>query len=229
MQTKLLEVTRIGSTLAGVIDLPPHLRPEPGQFLPCQKVSDSPEILVTNLFRVIGKREKLTLGALPEGWSPGDHLMVLPPQGVGFQLPPIARRVGLLAFELSPERLLPLSHLALAQGAAVTLFYDVQPTDGFLDWVPSAVEVTPVSMLPENFAWLDYLAVDLNLGDLEALSALFEGSKPSFEGQVLLRTAMPCRGLGVCGVCAVNTTRGWRLACKDGPVFPLLEVLYVAQ
>jgi len=35
---------------------------------------------------------------------------------------------------------------------------------------------------------------------------------------------MPCGGLGDCGLCAVDLKRGWKLACKDGPVFDLNEL-----
>ena len=48
-------------------------------------------------------------------------------------------------------------------------------------------------------------------------------------GQVLVRTDMPCRGIGECGLCAVRTTRGWQHACTDGPVFQLKELHHVAQ
>jgi hypothetical protein len=36
---------------------------------------------------------------------------------------------------------------------------------------------------------------------------------------------MPCAGLADCGVCAVELRRGWKLACKDGPVFDLRDIL----
>jgi NAD(P)H-flavin reductase len=36
--------------------------------------------------------------------------------------------------------------------------------------------------------------------------------------------AMPCSGLADCGVCAVPARRGYKLACKDGPVFDLDEL-----
>jgi dihydroorotate dehydrogenase electron transfer subunit len=37
-------------------------------------------------------------------------------------------------------------------------------------------------------------------------------------------TPLPC-GTGLCGACAFETRRGWRLACKDGPFFQLGEAL----
>ena len=41
--------------------------------------------------------------------------------------------------------------------------------------------------------------------------------------QVLLEEGMAC-GTGICYACAVQTRRGMRLVCKDGPKFELLQV-----
>jgi dihydroorotate dehydrogenase electron transfer subunit len=40
--------------------------------------------------------------------------------------------------------------------------------------------------------------------------------------QVLLEEGMGC-GTGICYGCAVETKRGMRLVCKDGPMFELRE------
>jgi dihydroorotate dehydrogenase electron transfer subunit len=40
---------------------------------------------------------------------------------------------------------------------------------------------------------------------------------------VLLTPPMPC-GTGACQACAVQTRRGWKLACREGPLFPLAEL-----
>ena len=45
------------------------------------------------------------------------------------------------------------------------------------------------------------------------------------EAQVLLHTPVPCGGVAECGVCAVTLRSGWALACREGPVFALSEVL----
>jgi hypothetical protein len=123
---------------------------------------------------------------------------------------------------------LTLTEAALAQGSSISLFCETIPSKGLLNHVPSRVEVTHISSLTENLDWPDFLAFDIAHHELETLSSLFTGSELPFEGQVLIRTPMPCRGLGDCGVCAVKTPSGWRYACKDGPVFPLSEVLHVA-
>lgn len=208
--------------------LPENCQPHPGQYLPCQNISQEPVILPTNVFRVIGPKGKLCVAPLPANWYPGDGLILLPPQGHGFSLPVSARRVGLLALDDSPARLLTLVEGVLAQDAAVTLFFDALPEGDILSWVPPSVEVVPLTAFHESLDWLDFLAVDINLKNLDELTSLIGDARLNFAGQVLVRTAMPCRGLGACGVCAVKTHQGWRLTCVDGPVFPLKELLHVA-
>ena len=228
MQTKLLEINQIGKERAGILDIPEKYWPQPGQYLPCQRDAGPHDLLPNNLFRVLGPEDRLYLAPLPENWLPGDYIQMLPPQGVGFSLPPTARRIGLLALGDSPLRLLPLLKPALAQNAALVCFWDSQTNQDILHHLPTAVEVAPNASLSENFDWLDYLAVDLDLANRTQLDALFGPLKPPFEGQVLMRTSMPCREIGACGVCAVKTHHGWKLACVDGPVFDLQEVLHVA-
>lgn len=232
MQTrtaKLIEIFNIGEERSGVFDLPSKLWPSPGQYLPCQRIQTEPDVLPTSLFPLISPPDSLALGPIPDSWLPGDRITFLPPQGNGYTLPPTARRVGLLALSLSPAQVLTLAHPALAQYADVSLFFDAhEDQSSLLNHVPSAVEVVPLSALPETLSWLDFLAVEATIPDLEPLSALLPSSHLTFEGQIRIRTAMPCRGMGECGVCGIRTHHGWRMVCSDGPVFPLQEVLHVA-
>jgi NAD(P)H-flavin reductase len=118
---------------------------------------------------------------------------------------------------------------ALEQDATVTLFCDPQPSPDILRRIPSVVEIAPLASLADNLSWPDYLAVDLHRESLPQLDQLLpEGSLP-FEAQALVHTPMPCHGVGECGVCAVETQHGTKLACADGPVFDLEEVLHVAR
>lgn len=229
MPVKLLEISQIGQERAGILDLPQKYWPQPGQYLPCQRLDGPPEILTTHLFRVFGFDNALALGPLPPDWFPGDRLSVLPPKGQGFDLPTSAQRVGLVALDISPTRLLTLVKPALSMNASVALFCDPSLTADIFDRIPPAVEVAAVSDLRDNLNWPDFLAVDLKRESLAELSNILSEKGDRIDGQVLVRTPMPCRGLGECGVCAVRTKQGWQLACKDGPVFPLKELLNVAQ
>ena len=229
MQSKLLEISQIGQERAGILDLPQKYWPQPGQYLPCQRIDGPPEVLTTHLFRVFGFDNTLTLAPLPPDWLPGDKLATLPPKGTGFELPSPAQRVGLVALNVSPSRVLTLVKPALSANASVALFCDPTPSADIFVRIPPAVEVATISDLHENLDWPDFLAVDLEWASLTSLSGILGEKGEPIDGQVLVRTPMPCRGLGECGVCAVRTKKGWRLACTDGPVFPLKELLNVAQ
>ncbi|MBW6466517.1 MAG: hypothetical protein K0B06_08450 [Brevefilum sp.] len=224
----LIEIFQLGSEIGGALDLPEKYWPQPGQYLPCQRVADGSDGLPTHLFRVVGTPDVLNLAPIPQKWSPGDRLVCAPPQGHGFILPRSAQRVGLIPFNVSPARLLSFAGTALSHRAAVSLFYDPPLPADWLDRVPSQVEILPLASLGETPDWPDYLAVDLELSAIPELMDRINNQDLHCEGQALVRTDMPCRGLGECGVCAVHTRRGWRYACVDGPVFPLAEVLYVA-
>lgn len=158
------------------------------------------------------------------GWQPGMQLHLSGPLGRGFTPPPGIRRLALAALGGALERLLPLAGLALHNGAAVAAF-----SDSPLPPLPPAIEVQPLSALPEAPGWADYLALDVPLQKLERLRPALglppEHNSLACPAQALVTAAMPCGGLGACGVCAVETRRGPRLACSDGPVFDLAELL----
>jgi hypothetical protein len=229
MKAKLVEVFQIGSERGGILDVPEKYWPEPGQYLACKRVNDLSEPLTHQLFRIMDDEGILNLSPIPEDWQPGDKLLVGAPQGHGFLLPGEARRVALLPYKVSPTRLLTLVRKALTQNASISLFTESIPSPEIMNRLPSVVEVNQVSTLLENLDWPDFLAVDISRDDLVGFSGLFSQDSPNLDGQVLVRTPMPCRGLGECGVCSVRTTRGWKYACIDGPVFSLKEVLHVAQ
>jgi hypothetical protein len=153
-------------------------------------------------------------------WLPGTQLSLRGPLGHGFNLPPAARRVALIAFGNTSARLLALLEPALAQKAALTLL-----TDAPLPGLPSAVEISPLTALPETLRWADYLALDLPTGPaLDEYKSLLRSLHPG-SGQVFIETPVPCGGLAECGVCAVNLGVGLRYACHDGPVFDLRDFI----
>jgi hypothetical protein len=226
---RLLEVLSLGVTIAAAIDLPEKSIPAPGQYLPTQSIEGEENMLTHPLFKIIHSSSHNYLGPIPSRWQPGDQIAFSSPRGKGFQLPGSARRVGLLALDGAPMRMLPLIERALDQNAGVALFYQKILHPNILNWIPSSVEIAPLSDFKENLAWPDFLAVEIARENLDGLSALFGEEAASFHGQVLVNTTMPCRGIGACGVCTVKTRHGWRQACIDGPVFPLKELLHVAR
>lgn len=220
----LQTITLEGSGLRGAtLACPQALLPAPGQYwLAHAPALDEP--LPIALFAAKITPDGIHIAPpLPGGWVAGMQIAVRGPLGKGFRLPELARRVALVALDETPHRLLPLMELGLRQGAAVTLYASLIPRS-----LPDAVEVLPLDLAPEARAWADFLALDLPLSALERVPAWL-GLKP-FEplgcpAQALIHTPMPCGGAAECGVCAVPFGRGWKLACKDGPVFDLKPLI----
>jgi NAD(P)H-flavin reductase len=203
---------------------PPNLIPLPGQYLLAGDGTDAP--LPVPLFYTdsatqggspVQSRNFIAKGIIPDSWHPGTELYLRGPLGQGFRLPLLARRVGLVAFNVSPARLRGLIQPALKQDAAIALV-----CSSSVDHVPDEVEVQPISALPEIVEWADYLAFDLEREELNQLKERLGSLNRVLaekEAQALIHTPIPCGGVAECGVCAVMANSGWKLACKDGPVF----------
>jgi len=90
--------------------------------------------------------------------------------------------------------------------------------------LPELVEVQPIEAIEEVCAWADFVALEAAVDDLDRiLNRMTLMKQPHLweKTQVLIRTPMPCGALAACGACAVQTRKGWKMACKDGPVFNL--------
>lgn len=197
------------------------LIPFPGQYLLAGDASHSP--LPVLLFSTEAKPGSFTACApIPETWTPGTEISLRGPLGRGFSLPPSARNVALIAFD-DASRLRALIQPALKQGAAVVLVCDTDE-----EYLPDQVEVQPFSALDDILGWADYIAFDVSRESLprlrERLGGRNQGSVKG-EAQVLIYAPVPCGGVADCGVCAVTLKSGWKMACKDGPVFDLREIL----
>jgi len=205
---------------AAWISCPSEAIPEPGQYL---VADDGDAVVPVNLF--LSKRYSngfLAAPPVPPHWTPGTRLRLRGPLGHGFHIPANAHRFALISVTSTSAYLLPLVVQALSADRSVALF-----TDDSLPPVPLALEVHPLSVLPEFISWADFLAVVLPVEDLPHLRALF-GLTPqdqlSCHAQVLVLLPMPCATLAECGVCAIPFRRIWKLACKDGPVFNLNDL-----
>lgn len=218
-QGQLFELYYDDERAAARILCPPLLVPAPGQYLLAHDGSDAP--LAVSVFQAGPASDGfLAAPSLPRAWTPGASLHLRGPLGRGFSLPTTVRRLALLAWDDMPARLLALLPSALKLGAAVTLVCESAPRD-----LSAEVEVQPMKALDEVLAWADFLAVDAERESLPGLRERLGGrNQLSVEAQVLVCTAMPCGALAECGVCAVRVRNGWRMACKDGPVFDWNEL-----
>lgn len=199
--------------------------PAAGRYVMAWAPEDVDAPLATPLFAAkIEAKGFLAAGPVPASWEPGSRLQLRGPLGRGFSPPGNLRRLALASLGEDMRRLQPLLLEALAQGTAVALFSDTIPPG-----LPAAVEANPLEMLREGLTWADYLALDMPARAIPDLAGLL-GVSPTARAlpcpaQALVCMAMPCGGLADCGACGVETRGGWKLACSDGPVFNVIDLL----
>lgn len=195
--------------------------PAAGQYLLAWSPADPDAPLAAPLFPArFGSDGFLASSPVPRCWEPGALLELHGPLGRGFQVPAHARRLALAALGESVSRLLPLLDAVLADGGDVALFARCP-----LPPLPSSVEIHQLAALPEALPWADFLAVDLPLAGLPDLPAILGARHLPCLGQALVLAPMPCAGLAECGACAVPIRQKYKLACTDGPVFHLSDLL----
>jgi len=183
------------------ITCPADLIPSPGQYL-LAGVASSSDPLPVSLFSTESTSQSfITSGQIPDSWTPGTKITLRGPLGRGFTLPLTARKIALVPFDASPSRLQSLITPALRQGAGVVLV-----SDSGGESLHDDVEVQPFSALDEILAWADYVAFDILRENLHELRERLEGWKQSLVKAVMLKSR-------------------WKLACKDGPVFDLREII----
>ena len=199
-----------------------NLIPAPGQYLLVGDNEAYSPLPVPVFYTDSAPQGFIAAAPVPDSWRPGCEVYLRGPLGRGFSLPPSARRIGLATLTYSTSRLRGLIQPALDQDAAVVLVSDLR-----VDNLPDEIEVQPLSTFSEIMKWADYVALDV---DRENLSRLRERmlnetqTKAAIQAQVLVRTPLPCGGIAECGVCAVTVKSGWKMACKDGPVFDWNEL-----
>lgn len=197
--------------------------PSPGQFLRAFAVGGA-EFLPTLLYPCGGESgHGLFCGDFPKGWLPGSEIHLRGPRGNGFHLPPLAKKVALTTFDtLGVNRLLPLAGQAIANGASVTLLTNRSPEN-----LASEIELLAMEEMNQIVDWADYLAAVFPADGMDHLiQQINPGSTRKIPAvEIMLDTPMICDENSACGVCGVQTARGWKLACKDGPVFRLDELV----
>ncbi|MGE5220864.1 MAG: hypothetical protein ACM3PY_00405 [Omnitrophica WOR_2 bacterium] len=209
--------------LAAQVSCLPSAVPAPGQYLLARLSTDRDAALGLPLFL----SEEIPAGfqtspPIPSSWTPGVSLSLYGPLGRGFRLPAHTRRLVLAAVGNTASRLWALAPAALEKEAAVAFFSDTA-----LPKLPASIEAYPLAALPEALSWADFLAVDLPAGKLSELRTclgLKTGEHLNCPAQALVTIPMPCAGMADCGACAAPVRHGWKLACKDGPVFDLKDL-----
>jgi len=194
-----------------------NIHPQPGQYFLAYAPEANEPLAAPLFFAGTSNTDWILAGQFPAQWQPATRLNWRGPLGRGFQLLPESRRVALVDWGTRSYSLPALISLALAQDASVVWYSHHMP-----EWLPPVVEVLPPESLAEAWDWADYLAIECDYKHLAQVAAALmnsPGRKPGCRTELLLHTPLTCGGIAECGVCAVRTKNGWKLACKDGPVF----------
>ena len=170
----------------------------------------------------------------------GEAIDLLGPLGRGFEIFPASQKLLLVAGGIGIAPLVALAEHAVASGRSVTLLIGVKTATHIYPHrlLPSEVEVVIATedgssghrgmvtdLIPQFIPQVDQVFACGPLPMYQKMAAGMGGQLSDKPCQVLLEVVMGC-GVGACLSCTVETGHGQRLACKDGPVFELNEVLW---
>jgi len=168
------------------------------------------------------------------------------PLGQGFEVPPTARHLLLVADTAHLPTLLPLTRprdqvFSGEPGLSIALLLSAVTITGLypVQLLPPALEVhiattdgsaghhgSGLEFFPDLARWADCICVADDPATYLALANVVRDVRigpPPRLAQALVVPPMAC-GVGACQGCAVETAHGFKLACIDGPVFDLMEL-----
>lgn len=172
--------------------------------------------------------------------GPGDTLDVLGPLGRGFTVHAGSRNLLLVAGGWGTSPLVALIEQQVVQGRAVTLLAGAAHAALLYPpaLLPPEAEVVTatedgsaghkgrvVDLVGEYWSWADEVFACGPGAMYPALGNVTESLWPRKPVQVLVEMAMAC-GVGACYACTIETKRGPKLACRDGPRFYLKDLLF---
>ncbi len=167
----------------------------------------------------------------------GEMLDLLGPLGNGFSIHAKSQNLLLVAGGMGIAPLVFLAERAIAEGRSVTLILGAETKAKLYpkDLLPAGVETIITTedgshgrkgmvteLLPDLAGHADQLFACGPASMYRAMMDLKELKGKSI--QVSLEVRMGC-GLGACLGCGMETKRGFKLVCKDGPVFELEDVI----
>ena len=171
--------------------------------------------------------------------QPADTAVLLwGPLGRGFTIRPSARNLLLVAGGMGVAPLAWLAGEAVAKGKNVTFIIGAReasllPPSSLL---PPQVELMVTTedgsagrkgiaseVFEGNLGWADQVFACGPHAMYESMASIVRRLRDRTPLQVLLETPMAC-GMGLCYGCAVETRRGMRQVCRDGPRFDLRDV-----
>ncbi len=159
----------------------------------------------------------------------GDILDLLAPLGRVVDWPESARHLLLIGEGSHIQPLVAMARRAVRQERSVVLFVRAAAEREFFPahMLPPEVEYQAgATPNPELYAWADMVIASGSEEMYRLLGDPIRAVRFRLERgfmHVLAHVAMPC-GTGECQACAVETSRGPKLACTKGPMFDWMEL-----
>jgi dihydroorotate dehydrogenase electron transfer subunit len=168
----------------------------------------------------------------------GEKLDILVPLGNGFQIKPDSENLLLVAGGVGIAPLIYLAEEALKTGKNVTLLAGARTADQLfpVSMLPGGVDFKAATedgssgykglvttCLPEYVSQADQVFICGPLPMLKAVASNYNNLFDCKSVQVSLEVRMGC-GLGFCYACTIQTAKGLKQVCKDGPVFEMTDV-----
>lgn len=213
----------------------------PGSFdpLPRQPVFIAAGDVATGTCQLLLRADDPALRFL-EQLPAGAALDVLGPLGHGWTIDLQTRTIALVGVATQAAPLIALARHAVARGAAVALLLGAPKRSAapppFL--LPAAAEYNIAASRAEAAAalssaddmllrWADMLAVALPFPFWGRVAQRVGDARIRWSrgfAQVAVLPPLAC-SVGLCGACEVETRNGHKLACADGPIFDLRDLV----
>lgn len=226
----------------------------PGQFVEVLcRVEGSYDPLLRrpySLYATNPANDRFTLLIRPYGrgseWlsqqRPGGTLDILGPLGNAFEIRPKSRHLLMVAGGVGAAPLVMLAERAVARGVAVTYLMGAMDASGLLpaSALPAAVEYHVATedgsqghrgyvteLVADYIQWADQIYSCGPEPMFRSLRQVVRQHRVTREPRVWVSVerTMAC-GLGACLGCVVETRRGMRTSCVDGPVFEMDDLLW---
>lgn len=154
----------------------------------------------------------------------GGTLDLLAPLGRAIRFDDHARRIVFIGEGTRIVQVIALAQDAVAQGRQVVLVHRAENVFPAHLLSPEIEYHTDADALDADlFAWADAVVASGSDESYHALADAIRAARYRLEpgfARAFVDVAMPC-GTGVCYACAIETARGVRLGCVDGPAFDL--------
>lgn len=180
------------------------------------------------LYSINGNRVAFTLAAhdpLAIRARASDTIDLLAPMGHAIEFGANAKRVLFIGEGTRTIQLIASAHAAIAHDREVVLAC-IATADFPIHLLSPEIEYhSEEGVNAELIAWADAIIAsgssDLYRMLADTIRTTRYRLEPGF-ARVFIDIALPC-GTGACCACSVDTTRGVKFACVDGPIFDLFD------